>query len=124
MNHLYNFSKRFPIRGIVRRGSLGLADCLDRQIQAPAFFFHHAALPAQHSGQIPGAALQQLLDFLQRKSDELQRQNLLQPHQIPVAIQPVSSRRPAIRREQAQTVIVMQSPHGDSRAPGKLLRLV
>jgi hypothetical protein len=62
----------------------------------------------------------QALDLLQGEAQLTPDQDLLQPGQVLVAVEPVTGLRAPARTEQADLVVVVQGPDGDAGQAGKL----
>ena len=101
---------------------LGDANGLYRVVEQAALLLQHGALHTQGVAQGVGVAVQHGLDPLQGDTDELERNDLLQSLQVARAVEAVT-RLGAARPEQAEPVVVVQRPHGNSGEPGEILHL-
>lgn len=68
--------------------------------------------------------LEEVPNLGQREADKLQRHDLLQAHQVAIGVEAIAGGRASAGLEQAQAIIVVQCPDGDSGALGKFVRLI
>ena len=108
---------------LLDRGSVSL--CRDRRVDRGGQHpqpVHLAPdqLPLAHERPqaIVVGVVQQRRDLREREAERSQDQDLLQPREVVVGVQPVAGLRSLAGRQQAELVVVVERAHGDARELG------
>jgi hypothetical protein len=101
-------------------GHFGFPNRADCPVQEAPLLLEHLALHAQGVGQRQRLPVQQQLDLPQRKPEELQRNDLLQPFQVGDAVETIAGAA-SPGPEQVDVIVMVQGTDGNARHLRELL---
>ncbi len=110
-------------RTVSHRLAFGVGECPDGPVQEPPLLLEHVALLAEDRRQWERLAVEQRADILQRKSNGLERENLLEPDEISRRIDAIARVRPAWPK-QADAIVVMERLDRDAGQFGEFVNAI
>ena len=91
-----------------------VCDRADRLVETPPLVLERTALRPEHLRKRTPIAIQHGLDLLQRKTQEFQRDDLLEPFQLAHTVETVSRPRP-FRTQERKAIVVVERADGHAR---------